>query len=241
MQMTDTKETPAATDSTQPSAGGQASGVIRRYWQLWALFAGLAILVVVTWSLAGTGHNSGTAVSGVIPQARGAVGGQASGIDGHGQRVTHALQSVTTPEEVVASTRLPKKLAAALRAWNAGHGGTALTSVTTYLGEATQAAGVKLFAPMRDACSSLAAEVAVAKLGPVIPDARLEAAYVDALGGLARGATDCKSAISAQANGDEGIQTEEKPSLLHRSEAELAAGGKDLYRVTAKIAAAGKH
>ena len=118
---------------------------------------------------------------------------------------------------------VPAQLAVALRKWNAGTGGAALDKVSDELSSAAQSGGIKLFSPMKLACSSLAAAVVAAKASPLIPDAVTQKWYAAALAQLASAAAVCQSAISVQGAG-ENVQTEENPALLHRSESELAAG-----------------
>jgi hypothetical protein len=224
-----------AAEEIDPPETTRASGMLARHWQVWALITGVAIAaVVVTLSLAGVTHKPGLVAAGGLQRGHVVA-------EGHSHRVTHTLVPATTPEQVAVTMPLPRKLAVALREWKVGSGGAHLAKVAADLGEATQASGVRLFGPMRNACSGLASEVSAAKLSPAIPDAQTQGSYSAALHALGTAAAECRSAISVQAHGDEGLQTEEQPSLLHRSEADLAAGAKDLYQVTAKVAAAGRH
>jgi hypothetical protein len=131
---------------------------------------------------------------------------------------------------------IPAKLAASLKKWNAGSGGTALDKVSSEMTAASQSGGMKLFASMKQACWSLSAAVVVADASPRLPS-QVDKLYVVALRKLAKAAADCQSAISIQ-NTAESATTEEKSGLLRRAEAELAAGARDLYRVTVQIAAA---
>jgi hypothetical protein len=136
-----------------------------------------------------------------------------------------------------ASQGLPDKEVASLTKWNANRGGVMLTVMSSQLGNATQAAGLKLFAQMRQACSKLATEVAAAKAGPSIPDPALQRQYTEALGALAKATAYCEAGISARPYGDEDIETHENVAMVNKSLAAFAAGAKKLYRATAQIKA----
>jgi len=133
--------------------------------------------------------------------------------------------------------RVPRTLAATLRNWDAGRRGAALAAVSADVGNASQAAGLKLYAPMRLACVSLGTAVTDAKAEPPIPDAGMQQLYARALATLASAAADCRAGISAHPYGDEDIQTHENSAALGRSASELAAGTRELYLATVKISA----
>ena len=159
-----------------------------------------------------------------------------------GRRAASAHHGSTdTPEVIVATKHVPAALATALRNWDAGPGGSALLNVSDALGGATQAAGVRLYEPMRVACLSLASAVARAKAAPPIPDASMQRQYGLALATLAAAAVDCRTAISVHSNGDDDVKTHENPILLRQSVADLAAGAKDLYLATIDINAVRLH
>jgi hypothetical protein len=132
---------------------------------------------------------------------------------------------------------LPKDLQAQVRAWDAGRGGAALAAVSTQVGDVTQASGLREYVAMRAACSRLATSVATAQASPPIPDAAMQTAYATALTKLARGARECRAAISQQPDGDEYIVTTENPAKLRASAAALASGSHDLFRATGEIVA----
>lgn len=150
----------------------------------------------------------------------------------------HRSSSSDTPEAAIAAMRLRPALAAALRKWNAGRGGTVLAEVSADMSGAIQAAGNKLYVQMRPACSSLAAAVTAAKTAPPIPDASLQELYVTALATVQSGAAVCLNGIDEHAYGDDGVETHENPALVSQSVTELTAGAKDLYPVTLKVAVA---
>jgi hypothetical protein len=151
----------------------------------------------------------------------------------------HALR--VTPEQAVASIHVSPRLAVALRKWDAGPGGTALTEVSGDLGDAMQASVVRFFSPMLRACSSLATAVTTARTGPPIPNAAMQASYTRALTKLAMGASDCRTGISLYPTDDQGLQARENPAMIHQAESELTAGTKDLYHATVDINAVRSH
>jgi len=119
--------------------------------------------------------------------------------------------------------------------WNAGPGGAALAVVSGQLGKATQAAGLRLFAVMKQACSKLAAAVSAAKAEPPIPDAARQGEYARALASLAQAAAYCEAGISTRPDGDEAIDTEQNGKLLGQSASAFTAGARELYLATAGI------
>jgi hypothetical protein len=119
--------------------------------------------------------------------------------------------------------------------WKEGRGGIAWSAVTTQLGNAMQAGGVRLYPELRQACISLASSVATAQAAPPIPDGAMQRSYAKALSGLSGAATDCRSAISIRPEGDEGTKVTLNKTLLNRALAEFAAESKKLYTATAEI------
>ena len=120
--------------------------------------------------------------------------------------------------------------------WQSGSGGKYLTAVSSGLGDALQAAGIRQYAPMKHACAQLAGSVASAEAGPQIPDAAMQMLYAKALAELAKGAADCQMAISSTPSGGESVAAHVDPALLHQSVSELSVGAKDVFRSTAEIA-----
>jgi hypothetical protein len=59
--------------------------------------------------------------------------------------------------------------------------------------------------------------------------------YAKALAELARGAANCRSAVSSKTSGDETVATHIDPTLLRLSISQLAAGARDVFRSTAEI------
>ena len=98
-----------------------------------------------------------------------------------------------------------------------------------------QAAGARFYATMRTACGSLASGVETAQAGPPIPDAAMQRLYAKALAGLSNATADCRNAISAHPEGNEGTTIHVNNALLNRTRLEFAATSKKLYRATAQI------
>jgi hypothetical protein len=121
--------------------------------------------------------------------------------------------------------------------WKKGPGGVAWSAVTTQLGEAMQAAGVRLYPALRLSCVSLGSSVRAAQAAPPIPDRAMQRLYASVLAGLSGAATQCRSAISVHPDGDEGLRISLNKALLNRSLAEFAAYSKKLYTATAAIRA----
>jgi hypothetical protein len=119
--------------------------------------------------------------------------------------------------------------------WQSGAGGRDLTVVSNRLGQALQAGGIKQYSSMRYACSQLASSVATAAAGPSIPDAAMQELYAKALTSLAKGAADCRTAISVKATGDETTEANVDTAKLHQSTSELSAGATGVFRATAEI------
>jgi len=123
-----------------------------------------------------------------------------------------------------------------ITAWNSGPGGAALAAISAHVDTALMAHGPGRFVRMKQACVSLAADVATASVQPPIPDTALEIHYRQALTYFAAGAADCRAAISSRLEGDEDNVTKANPSLLAKAISELDAGVRDLYPATDKIA-----
>jgi hypothetical protein len=239
--MTSPDESTEPQDDIQPQGAHRPPGPLRRRWLWIALSAavGLAGLAAVNIS----GHGSFRSLAGAHPATAASVPSQGSGPSQGSRPNPDATKpipvAIPSPDPVRTSPapRLPRKLAASLARWDAGPGGAALTAVTNGLGDATQAEGLRLFGVMKDACSKLTTAVTSAKTGPPMPGAGLQGRYARALVTLAAAAADCQAAISAAPSGDEGVDIHRDPRLFHRSVAELASGGRQLYRATAKVAA----
>jgi hypothetical protein len=146
------------------------------------------------------------------------------------------------PAKVIAITAppadalpLPRALKAQARTWDAGRGGAALAVVSSQVGAVMQAAGLREYVTMKAECAQLAVSVATAQASPPIPDAAMQTLYASALSELARGAEECRAAISQKADGDEYNVTTENSAILRASASAFVTGSKNLYRATAQI------
>jgi len=119
--------------------------------------------------------------------------------------------------------------------WQAGAGGKDLAAVSRWFGDALQARGIRQYSTMRYACLQLAGSAATAEAGPKIPDRAMQTLYARALAELARGAADCRMAITLKPSGDETLDVRVNTTLLKLSVSELATGARDIFRATAEI------
>src|SRR5215831_16896661 len=131
----------------------------------------------------------------------------------------------------------PPRLNRQILRWRAGPGGKALAGVEQQMGTAMQAAGIKLYAPMKTACAGLDSEIGTAQAAPPIPYGAMQRLYAKALTGLSNAAADCRSAISEHP-GDETVDIHVNQALLNQSRLEFAAMSKKLSRATAQIQSA---
>ena len=161
----------------------------------------------------------------------------ASGAAGVKSRLATNKPIAPTPEQLATSTHVPAKLAAALRTWNSGPGGRALSQISTEVGIALQAGGLRTYVTMKSACANLEMSVSAAGTSSPIPDAAMQSQYQAALSVLAKAAADCRSAISAQPEG-ESMSTKEDPAVLHLAQSELSSGIKSVAAITVVINAA---
>jgi hypothetical protein len=129
----------------------------------------------------------------------------------------------------------PQQLTPHVRHWYAGPGGAALTAVQTKMSDAMQAAGIKLYVPMRAACAKLVPDIGAAESGPPIPVVALQNRYIRALTGLRQAAADCQAAISIRASGDETTDTHVDQARLSQIRVEFAAMAAKLYQATGAI------
>jgi len=146
-----------------------------------------------------------------------------------------------TPEQQAASIRVPPALAAALRTWNTGSAGRALSQITDDVSVALQSSGNQSYVAMKSACGTLATSIDAAGNLPPIPDAPMQTQYSAALSALAKAASDCRSAISEQTDGDEYVRTTTNPTVLQLAQSELSSGIKSLADITIVINAATPH
>jgi len=131
--------------------------------------------------------------------------------------------------------RWPPALESRIQRWDTGPGGAALRAVTAQLGNTMQAAGVKLYPEVKQACVALALSVQTALAAPPIPYAAMQQAYGEVLAGLSGAATECRNAISLRPEGDEDLAVNLNKVLLNHSRAVFAAESEALYEATAEI------
>jgi hypothetical protein len=109
--------------------------------------------------------------------------------------------------------RWPNSLESQIQGWIAGSGGAAWSAVTAQLGNATQAAGVRLYPRLKQACVALGSSVQTAQAAPPIPYAAMQRLYAKVLAGLSGATADCRTAISIRLEGDEEMRIDlNKPS-----------------------------
>ena len=226
-----------------------------RHRASWVWVSVIALLglsaALLTYGLGGT-HQAAPSGSAAVPA--GTVGTAASTSGGAAPKGTSTATSTSggaTPKVtgkarggVISAAKLaesggavspPTNMNSELINWQSGSGGKHLTAVSSGLGDALQAAGIRQYAPMKHACAQLAGSVATAEAGPQIPDATMQTLYAKALAELAKGAADCQMAISSKPSGDESVTAHVDPTLLHQSVSELSAGATDVFRSTAEI------
>ena len=159
-------------------------------------------------------------------------------------RATPPKGTGTTKGKVISAAKLaeqggalslPANMQGSVASWQSGPGGRDLTAVSSRLGQALQASGIRQYSPMKYACAQLASSVAAAKAGPQIPQAAMQNLYAQALTELAKGAADCQQAISIAPTGDETIQAHVNTARLHQATSEISAGATDIFRSTAEI------
>lgn len=179
---------------------------------------------------AATGATPGSSVSRAAPGSSKA--GQAhNGISKSKDNVTSAAQLA----ESGGALSLPTNMKSAVLTWHAGRGGADLATVSSQVGAVLQAGGIRQYNEMKNACGQLVGGVSAAQAGPPIPVAAMQALYAKALAELAKGAADCRAAISTQPDGDETVKTELNATMLHQSTSELSAGADNIFRATAEI------
>ena len=146
---------------------------------------------------------------------------------------------VTSKGVTKSALRWPPQLHRQMLRWRAGPGGSALTAVETQMGNAMQAAGLKMYVPMKMACESLASGIGAAQAGPPIPYEAMQRLYAKALAGISRAAIDCRAAISVHVDGED-VGVHLNHGLLYQSREEFAAMSSKLYKATAEIQALGR-
>ena len=259
MTSPDQQDRPSA-DNGEPPAGSHQDAARPSRSRHRLSWVWLSVIALVGLSAAlltyGFGSTHGAASSGSAAVPGGTAGAVASTSGGAApkepQRV-HKPRCGSEPSkskgEVISAAKLaekggavrpPTNMTSELINWQSGSGGKHLTAVSSGLGDALQAAGVRQYAPMKHACAQLAGNVATAEAGPQIPDAAMQMLYAKALAELAKGAADCQMAISSTSSGAESVTAHVDPTLLHQSVSELSAGATDVFRSTAQITILGQ-
>ena len=210
--------------------------------RLWVVLSAIAVVGLaaglITYAVGGT-HPTASSSSSSSGPAGAALGASASG----GGTAPKGGTS-TAKGKVISAAKLaqkggalspPTSMQSHVASWQSGAGGRDLNAVSSRLGAALQAGGIKQYTSMRYACTQLASSVTAAEAGPQIPDAAMQNLYTKALSDLAKGAADCRTAISIKASGDETTQANLDTAMLHQATAELSAGATDIFRSTAEI------
>ena len=233
-------------------AGRQQGRFWRHWW--WAVLAGGVACAGVVAALAGGTRNS-AAPSGLVqpvpvrasspmPASPGSSGpAHSSRPKARGPAASPAVASsraVLTPPATVSVPPVPRQAKASLTKWGDGPGGTALNLISRQLGNSAQAAGVRLYFQMQQACGQLSTAVRTAQAGPPIPEPTLEHLYATALVTLAAGAGHCQAGISAGVGG-ESATVRVNQALIQQARQEFAAGSRDLYLATSQIRLAHSH
>jgi 4-amino-4-deoxy-L-arabinose transferase-like glycosyltransferase len=206
-----------------------------------------AALYIVTGGTQQTG--TGQATTGQVAAGQAAVNGSAT--QGASPGTAKPSGSATTPKgtsttkgKVISAAKLaeqggalslPANMQGSVASWQSGPGGRDLTAVSSRLGQALQASGIRQYSSMKDTCTQLASSVSTAKAGPPIPQAAMQNLYTQALTELAKGAADCQQAISIAPTGDETIQAHVDTATLRKATSEISAGATDVFRSTAEI------
>ena len=182
---------------------------------------------------------------GASPSATGSTGSAGStGSTGPNGGGTTAKGTSTTKGEVISAAKLaeeggalslPTSMKSRAASWQSGSGGRDLTAVSSRLGQALQASGIRQYTSMKSACTQLASSVVTAEAGPPIPDVAMQNLYAKALAELAKGAADCRTAISVAPTGDETTQTHLDTTMLHQAISEFSVGATNIFRATAQI------
>lgn len=236
-------------EETQPFAGRPPrsrakSRSPRSRFKIGRLWIGLSVIAVlglsaalITYATGGPKQaaSSGSSASGgTAPGAAGSTGGGTAPGGGTSKAKGKVISAAKLAEKGGALS-VPTSMQSRIASWQSGPGGRDLTAVSSRLGNALQAAGVKQYASMRYTCTQLAGNVVTAGAGPQIPDTAMQSLYTKALTELAKGAADCRTAISVKPSGDESTQANVATAMLHQSISELSAGATDIFRATAEI------
>ncbi len=231
------------TQSPRSRAEGRSA---RSRFKVGRLGIGVAVIVVlglvaglITYATSGSKPAASSGSPG-SSQAEGSASGTAGATGGTAPRGGTS----TAKGKVVSASKLaqqggalspPSSKQSSVASWQSGTGGHDLTAVSNWLGDALQAGGIKQYAPMKSGCTHLASSVAAAQAAPRIPDAAMQKLYATALSQLAKGAADCRTALSLSPNGEETVQAHVDATTLHQATTELSAGATDIFRSTAEI------
>jgi hypothetical protein len=207
--------------------------------------AGVTVALIAVATGGGT-HQANSAATGGPSAATGtAPGSSAPGAAPGSNKASQAHNGVSKAKTNVISAAqlaqsggalsLPSNAKNLVLAWQAGRGGADLATVSRQAGTALQSGGIRQYTMMKNACGQLAGGVPTAQAGPPIPVAAMQTLYAKALAELAKGAADCRAAISTTPNGDETTKTSVNTTMLHQSTSELATGANDIFRATAQI------
>ena len=246
MTSPDQQDRPSA-DNGEPPAGSHQDAARPSRSRHRLSWVWLSVIALVGLSAAlltyGFGSTHGAASSGSAAVPGGTAGAVASTSGGaapkNPSKSKGEVISAAKLAEKGGAVRPPTNMTSELINWQSGSGGKHLTAVSSGLGDALQAAGVRQYAPMKHACAQLAGNVATAEAGPQIPDAAMQMLYAKALAELAKGAADCQMAISSTSSA-ESVTAHVDPTLLHQSVSELSAGATDVFRSTAQITILGQ-
>jgi hypothetical protein len=226
-------------DPRQQSAGRFSLSGNRRglFWITLSLVALAGLSVAVIDAVSGGTHQP---TSSGAPAAAGAASGSTR-TGNSGQAPAGSRTAKSTPISAVklaeqgGALSVPKSLQSRVASWRAGPGGTDLAAVSRGFGDALQAAGIRQYTLMKNACIQLAGSVTTAQAGPQIPDAAMQSLYANALADLAKGAADCRVAITSKPSGEETVETHVNGTMLRLSLSELGAGARNVFRSTAEI------
>jgi hypothetical protein len=234
---------PSATDAGHRSTrrGGIRLAVRWRDPELRVVAGVLAAVIAVAIAAPYLPGTVGLAKGGSGRNAAGKAAASATGAPNTQPTQTTTTPIPPTPEQQAAAVHVPSALAAALRTWNTGSAGRALSQITGEVGTALQSSGTKSYNTMKSACSSLATSISAAGSLAPIPDTTMQGQYSAALSGLAKAASDCRSAITVTPDGDEYVRTTTNATVLQLALTELSSGIKSLAAITIVINAATPH
>lgn len=210
------------------------------FWITVSVIAVVGLSAALIAVLTGTGTHQAKSSGPAVGAAPGTAVPTSGGIPASAARngVSKANGNVVSAAKVAESggaLSLPTSKQSSAVRWEAGRGGKYLAAVTRWFGDALQARGIRQYSAMRYACGMLTGSVTTAEAGPQIPDAAMQMLYAKALAELAKGAADCRAAITSELNGGESVHTHVDATLIKVSVSELAAGARDIFRSTAEI------